>query len=317
MTRSTAFFVNGGAGRMVCSIPAFEKYEKENPDDDFIIVCEGGMDMYKGHPTLHRRAFDNWHKGLFNDKIKDRNCVTTEPYRVWEYYNQQANLPAAFDIQINNKGIRDLPDPALHLGIDEKIQGQDIIDEVREKTQKQKVIVFQPYGRGTQPMGNKGQQLVDVGGRSFSDQDALKIMKKLQRKYAIVLMSEFATDMTKWGLADPVAQPENCPLRVWAAAIDAADGFLGCDSVGQHFAYSLKTPAVTVLGATFQENVSYPDNDIFQVLDLGHGRRRYDPIRVSFAEEIGRCHQGIMMLGDQAVDAICKEVDTIVSKGIK
>lgn len=317
MTRSTAFFVNGGAGRVLCSIPAFEKYEKENPDDDFIIVCEGGMDMYKGHPTLHRRAFDNWHKGLFNDKIKDRNCITTEPYRVWEYYNQQANLPAAFDIQINNKGVRDLPDPALYLGLDEKIQGQDIIDEVKEKTQKQKVIVFQPYGRGTQPMGKNGQQLVDVGGRSFSDQDALKIIKKLQKKYAIVLMSEFIGDMSKWGLSDPVAQPENCPLRIWAAAINAADGFLGCDSVGQHFAHSLKTPAVTVLGATFQENVSYPDSDIFQVLDLGHGHRRYDPIRISFEEEIGRSHQGIMMLADQAVDEICKEVDKIVSKGIK
>ena len=94
MTRSTAFFVNGGAGRHLCSIPAFEKYEKENPDDDFIIVCEGGMDMYKGHPSLHRRAFDNWHKNLFQDKIKNRNCVSTEPYRVWEYYNWDVSMPA-------------------------------------------------------------------------------------------------------------------------------------------------------------------------------------------------------------------------------
>ncbi len=317
MTRSTAFFVNGGAGRVVCSIPALEKYEKENPDDDFIIVCEGGMDMYKGHPTLHRRAYDNWHKNLFHDKIKNRNCVSTEPYRVWEYYNQEASLAEAFDIQINNKGVRDLPDPNLFLGVDEMISGQDIIDEVKEKTQKQKVIVFQPYGRGTQPMGNKSQALVDIGGRSFSDNDALKIMKKLQKKYAIVLMSEFVTDMSKLGLADPVAQPENCPLRIWAAAIKAADGFLGCDSVGQHFAHTLKTPAVTVLGATFQKNVSYPDSDIFQVLDLGHERRRYDPIRISFEEEIGRSHQGIMMLADAAVDEICKEVDKIVAKGVK
>jgi len=43
MKRSTAFFINGGAGRVVTSIPAFELYEKENPDDDFIIVCEGGI----------------------------------------------------------------------------------------------------------------------------------------------------------------------------------------------------------------------------------------------------------------------------------
>ena len=52
MTRSKAFFINGGAGRMICSIPAFEKYEEESGDKDFIIVCEGGTDVYKGHPKL-------------------------------------------------------------------------------------------------------------------------------------------------------------------------------------------------------------------------------------------------------------------------
>lgn len=317
MTRSTAFFVNGGAGRHVCSIPALEKYEVDNPDDDFIIVCEGGMDMYKGHPTLHRRAFDNWHKGLFEDKIKNRTCVSTEPYRVWEYYNQKASLAQAFDIQINNKGVRDLPAPNLHLWADELISGKDIIDEVKEKTQKQKVIVFQPYGRSTQPMGNKGQQLIDSGGRSFSVSDTVKLIKKLQKKYAIVLMSEFPTDFSQFGITEAVAQPEGAPLRIWASAIKAADGFIGCDSVGQHFAYALKTPAVTVVGATYPENVSYDDNDMFQVLDLGASKRRYDPIRISFDEEVGRSHEGVMMLSDKAVDEIAKELDIVVSKGAK
>lgn len=317
MTRSTAFFVNGGAGRHICSIPAFEKYEQENPDDDFIIVCEGGMDIYKGHPTLHKRSFDNWHKGLFEDKIKDRNCVSTEPYRVWEYYNQKASLAQAFDIQINNKGVRDLPVPNLHVWRDELIAGQDIIDEVKEKTQKQKVIVFQPYGRSAQPMGNKNQTLVDTGGRSFEFNDVIKMIKKLQKKYAIVLMSEFPTDFAQYGITEPVAQPENCPIRIWAGAIKAADGFLGCDSVGQHFAYCLGTPAVAVVGSTYPENVSYDDNEIFQVLDLGSSRRRYDPIRLTFDEEISRSHEGIMMLSDKAIDEISKELDIVVNKGAK
>ena len=317
MTRSTAFFVNGGAGRHICSIPAFEKYEQENPDDDFIIVCEGGMDIYKGHPTLHKRSFDNWHKGLFEDKIKDRNCVSTEPYRVWEYYNQKASLAQAFDIQINNKGLRDLSAPNLHVWRDELIAGQDIIDEVKEKTQKQKVIVFQPYGRSAQPMGNKNQTLVDTGGRSFEFNDVIKMIKKLQKKYAIVLMSEFPTDFSQYGITEPVAQPENCPIRIWAGAVKAADGFLGCDSVGQHFAYCLGTPAVAVVGSTYPENVSYDDNEIFQVLDLGSSRRRYDPIRLTFDEEISRSHEGIMMLSDKAIDEISKELDIIVNKGAK
>ena len=38
MTRHTAFFINGGAGRVVCSIPALEKFAEENPDNNFIIV---------------------------------------------------------------------------------------------------------------------------------------------------------------------------------------------------------------------------------------------------------------------------------------
>ena len=314
MTRSTAFFVNGGAGRHLCSIPAFEKYEQENPDDDFIIVCEGGMDMYKGHPTLHDRAYDNWHKGLFQDKIKDRNCVSTEPYRVWEYYNQKASLAQAFDIQINGKGVRELSDPFLKLSSEEVISGINMVEEVKEKTGKTKAIVFQPFGRGTQPMG---KQLVDMGGRSFSQHDSLKIIKKLQRKYAVVVMAEFQINWTELGCTDPVAQPEGAPLRNWAGFINAADGFLGCDSVGQHFAYALKTPGVAVLGSTDPINVSYPDTEIFQVLDVGAGRRTYDPIRLTFDEQVGRQHDGIMTMTDKAIDEIVKELEIVVNKGAK
>ena len=38
MDRQSAFFMNGGAGRHISSIPALELYAKENPDDDFIIA---------------------------------------------------------------------------------------------------------------------------------------------------------------------------------------------------------------------------------------------------------------------------------------
>ena len=314
MTRSTAFFVNGGAGRHLCSIPAFEKYEKDNPNDDFIIVCEGGMDMYKGHPTLHKRAFDNWHKGLFEEKLKERNIVTTEPYRVWEYYNQQASLAQAFDIQINNKGVRELPSPVIKMSSEEIGSGIAAVEEVKEKTGKSKAIVFQPFGRGTQPMG---KQLLDMGGRSFSQHDSLKIIKKLQRKYAVVVMAEFQINWAEMGCSDPVAQPEGAPLRNWAGIINASDGFIGCDSVGQHFAYALKVPGVAVLGSTSPINVSYPDNEVFQVLDVGAGRRSYDPIRLTMDEQIGRQHDGLMTMTDKAIDEIVKELEVVVNKGAK
>ena len=92
--RNTAIFINGGAGRVLASIPALEKFAEENPDDNFIIVCEGGTDFYKGHPVLHAKAYDHWHKNLFQDKLKDMNLITPEPYRAWEYYNQQCSIAA-------------------------------------------------------------------------------------------------------------------------------------------------------------------------------------------------------------------------------
>ena len=101
-----AFFINGGAGRTLCSVPALENYANDNPNDDFIIVCEGGTDFYKGHPKLHFRAYDVWHKNLFNEYLKDRQLITPEPYRVWEYYNQKCIISKAYEIAINKKGIR-------------------------------------------------------------------------------------------------------------------------------------------------------------------------------------------------------------------
>ena len=97
--RSKAFFVNGGAGRVISSIPAFEKYAENH--DDFIIVCEGGTDFFKGHPTLDNKVYDHWHKNLFQEHIKDRDCESPEPYRVWDYYNQKCSLAQAYDMEIN------------------------------------------------------------------------------------------------------------------------------------------------------------------------------------------------------------------------
>ena len=58
--------MNGGAGRVIASISAFELYEKENPKDDFIIVCEGhGFLQRTSH--FQKRVFEHWHKGLFEN----------------------------------------------------------------------------------------------------------------------------------------------------------------------------------------------------------------------------------------------------------
>ena len=312
MTRNTAFFINGGAGRVVCSIPALEKFAEENPDNDFIVVCEGGTEFYKGHPLLHAKAYDHWHKNLFEDKLKDMELVTTEPYRVWEYYNQKCNLSQAFDIQINNKGIRDLQKPNIKLSKGEVIAGKQVINEVKEKTEKDKCVVIQPFGRG---VFDDNGIVTDFSGRSFEPQNIINIVKQLSKDYAIVFMGELAIDFTKHGVTAPVAIPQNIDLRKWTGIISQADYFLGCDSVGQHLAYTFDIPSTVVIGSTFKENVSYPNEPTFKILDMGEGERVYSPIRITTDEYSDRGNEGLMAMNsaieDVIIDSVTKSVTVL------
>ena len=309
MSRSKAFFINGGAGRMISSVPAFEKYLEESDDKDFIIVCEGGTYVFKGHPKLDDRAYDIWHKGLFKDYLKNRDIVTTEPYRVWDYYNQQCSIAQAFDIQINDKGIRELPKPTLRLSKDELLQGRSIVNEVKKKLKKEKLVVFQPFGRGVEYID---ETLIDRTARSFELKDVKSIVKKLQNNdYAVIMMSEFKTDMSDVKLKDEVAMPENVNMRVWAAIIKYADHFLGCDSLGQHLAYSMGTQSTIVTGSTYPINVSYPSCDYFEILDMGEIHREYDPIRILPDERVNRMNENIMSMTDDITTLV---VDHVLGK---
>lgn len=306
MSRSKAFFINGGAGRMISSVPAFEKYLEESDDKDFIIVCEGGTDVFKGHPKLDDRAYDIWHKGLFKDYLKNREIVTTEPYRVWEYYNQQCSIAQAFDIQVNNKGLRELPKPTLKLSKDELLNGRSVVSEVKKKLKKEKLVVLQPYGRGVEYID---ETLLDRTARSFELKDVKAIVKKLQQNdYAVIMMSEFKTDLSDAKLKEEVAMPENVNLRVWAAIIKYADHFLGCDSLGQHLAYSMETPSTIITGATYPINVSYPDCEYFEILDMGEIHREYDPIRILPDERVNRINENIMSMTDDITTLVVNHV---------
>ena len=98
MNRSKAFFIDGGAGRVLCSIPALDRYAQDSGDENFVIVCEGGMDFYRGHSILHKHAYENWHKGLFDEHLRDKDLLSPEPYRINEYFNQKCSLAQAYDI---------------------------------------------------------------------------------------------------------------------------------------------------------------------------------------------------------------------------
>jgi ADP-heptose:LPS heptosyltransferase len=310
--RSKAFFLNGGAGRMICSIPALEKYETESGDKNFIIVCEGGSEIFKGHPTLDKRVYDVMHKNLFEDKLRDRDIVSTEPYRVWEYYNQHCSLAQAFDIQINGQGVRDLPKPTLRLSKEELVTGRQMIAQVKEKLKKEKIIVIQPFGRGIQYVDDT---FLDPTSRSIEYKDLKALIRKLQDKnFGVILMSEYKLDLTGEKYKDDVASPEGLNIRQWAGLIKYADHFLGCDSVGQHLSHIVDTKTTVIIGSTYPINVSYPNNSNINILDFGEEERQYSPIRITMDESVDRHHETIMTMTGDIQDYV---VNSVLGKKLK
>ena len=101
-------------------------------------------------------------------------------------------------------------------------------------------------------------------------------------------------------------------LRQWAGFIKFADHFLGCDSVGQHLAKSVGQKATVITGGTFPINISYPDDDDFNIFDLGKDKRIYDPIRITcFDEKSSETNKGIMKMNNDTIEKI---VDNIMVK---
>lgn len=313
MSRPKAYFINGGAGRVICSIPAFEKLAETT--EDFIIVTECGTDFYKGHPILHKKVYDVWHKGLFEEHLKHRDLITPEPYRVWEYFNQKCSLSQAFDIIINNQGVRDLPKPTIVLNKMEIVQGYNLVQEVKAKTGFDKVLVVQPFGRGVQ---NIGEFVIDSTSRSFNLNDIVEIINELKKEYGIIVMNEFPIALEENDTGKyPVAMPQIPDLRIWAAVIDVADHFLGCDSVGQHIAKALEKTVTVVTGSTFPINISYPGDPNFDIIDVGEGKRVYSPIRISMEEELDRANDEVMELSKDQKNQILTSCKKRLGKSVR
>ena len=147
----------------------------------------------------------------------------------------------------------------------ELVQGYKMVEEIKAVTGKDKVLVFQPFGRTAE---NMGDFIIDGSSRSFHLNDVIRICKDLRDDYAIIIMSEFPVTIEENSKV-PVAVPQVPDVRVWSSVIQIADHFLGCDSLGQHMAKALGTTCTSVIGSTYPINISYPNSPDFDIIDLG------------------------------------------------
>ena len=144
--------------------------------------------------------------------------------------------------------------------------------------------------------------------------NTVEIINQLKKDYAVIVMSEihFPVEENEEKSKHKIARPEIQDMRHWAAVIDVADHFLGCDSMGQHIAKALDGTATVVCGSTFPINISYPNDKDFDIIDIGEGRRKYSPIRISQEEHIERFNDQAMEMDKsqikQVVDSVRKRL---------
>lgn len=302
-----AFFVNGGAGRVLCSIPALEYYKK-NIDNDVIIVVEAWIELFLS-TSLRHNVFPVNHKGLFENYLKDKELVTPEPYRLNSYFNQKVNLIQAFDMIINNvdESVESKP-INLEVGKNDQIYGYNLVNQIKQQFQKNKCIVFQPFGSGIRMEGNF---IWDSSGRSFELRDVVRLVEELSKDYAVILMTNFQIPAEK---PMGAAIVDNASLLEWMGIIKAADYFLGCDSLGQHYAHALDKPATVVIGSTFPENISYPNNKKFTIIDNAKEKRTYCPFRITVDPTSDRHNEDNMILDEENFKKTLNSVKDFLSK---
>ncbi len=300
---NTTFIINGGAGRVITSLPALEKYSKLNPEDDFKVLVYGWESLFWSHPLFQNRTFSINQKGTFDQFIKNNRTVCPEPYYVYGYYNQTLSMAEAFDEVINQTDNHiDLSPPKLFVSIQETNAIKKIIREKNKTENKSKMIVIQPYGSG---MAISNDRPFDPSHRSLDVDTYLKLIKSIESKNKDVMIFYFGEKHFKHPGDDISVNIDdvNPDLRFYLSLISQCDYFIGCDSVGQHMARALDKPGMIIMGSTSEKNVSYPDHfDIFR-----NGKQPlYSPIRLSGidCEFADRMNDGIMEFSEEQIDSM-------------
>ena len=267
---TTIISVDGGIGRVITSIPALLKYHKNHPDEEWYIMIPGWDFVTWGFPELQERTFSPDTKGSFNLYWKADKVITAEPYRVPAYYRNEISLREAFDVAINESTDHDdLPDMQLRLSSPEKRKAFEILERAKKQHQKEKTIVFQPFGSSATPHESG---IYDDSNRSMPKDMISYFIKNLSEKYNLIFMGAKEFHNVKTYKPDPDPQ-----MREWMAIIEAADYFIGCDSCGQHMRRAFNKPASVMVAGTHKVNTSY---DNFHIIER-HVAFQPDSMRIS------------------------------------
>jgi len=251
---SKIIFIDGGIGRILCSIPALLKYHKLNPDKEWYVIVPAWDYLFWGIPELQERCFHCETKGIEKLWLNADEVISPEPYRVPKYYRNEISLAESFDLEINKTNDHsDLPDLDFYCSSPEVDIAYGTIKSAKEIQGKNKTIVIQPYGSTAT---KKDYGIVDFTNRSIPEDFYEILVNKLMENYNVIYMGYPSLHDKKSFMPDSSA----VGMREWAAIIQYCDYFIGCDSCGQHMAKAVGTNASVFVAGTHEINVSYPND---------------------------------------------------------
>lgn len=309
----TVFYIDGGAGRVIAAIPALLKYHRLNPGRDWSIIIPAWDYLLWSIPELQDRTYGADTKGIWNNLIsKVDEIIAPEPYRLPAYFKQEISLVEAFDREINHTiDHTDLGVPKMQFNKSEEKWAVNTIADAKTHQQKAKTIIIQPFGRGATL---DRSDIVDTASRSLSADAYISLAKKLASRYNMIFFGEPQFQIVTDTYA--VKLPNSVDLRMWAALIDAADYFVGVDSVGQHMARATNTPGTVIFGSTFPINTSYPD--FFQIIEK-IGVKKYSPIRITGLDSVmaDRSNDRMTDFSELEIDQMYNQIVADIEKKVQ
>lgn len=309
---NTTFIITGGIGRVICSMPALEKYHKLNPNDDFKILVPAWEHVFFSNPTLQQRVFNSHHKGLFDQVVKNTNVLEPEPYRLNKFFNKECNLVEAFDACINQTNDHsNLNYNCLYLTHVEKNKAKDFLNRHKKEKNKNKVVVFQPFGSSVEVVNNT---VVDRSNRSMMFDHYLKIAKELSKDSVVLFASQPELRHSLDNIT--ISFDEFAPyIRALLGMISECDYYVGVCSVGQHVARAFNKKGLILMGGTDEKNFSYPDHfDIYRKKDRDP---LYSPWRLceGDCEFSDRMNEGLMNFTDNELSEIITKIKLGMNSG--
>jgi len=307
----TIINIDGGYGRILCAIPALLKYGKLHPDEDWYVMIAGWDVATWGIPELQSRTFNPESKGIFENYYWDADkVITPEPYKLPRFYRNEISLREAFDEIINEtQDHSDLPEMTFRCSIDEIVAAKRSLSNIRNDFPNKKIVVFQPFG-STIEQTEIG--MYDRSMRSINHYMVEKMIEELSKDYILINMNSPVWRHDKLFHLDP-----DPGLRIWAAIIQEADYFIGCDSCGQHMARCVGKDASVVVAGTHEVNISYPEK--FHIIKREGVKYYPNPMRVSMMHSMlsDKLNEDRNSFSDEEIKESIKEIRKRIERGRK